>query len=141
MPRLCLATIEGKGRGVFAGEDIAEGGVIDMNPALIFPHSQTEELKPPLQYYPFNWDKNSDCIPLGSVTLANHSQDPNAFVQRDVANQLIRLVAKRNIAAGEEITYDYKVPLWFEPRPPARLPVANAVGGAGVVSDGNNQSL
>jgi SET domain-containing protein len=121
MPRLCLATIEGKGRGVFAGEDIAEGGVIDQNPALIFPHWQTEELKPPLQWYPFGWDKDFDCIPLGSLTLANHSQDPNAFVQRDFAKQLIRLVAKRNIEAGEEITYDYKVPLWFEPKPPSRL--------------------
>jgi SET domain-containing protein len=121
MPRLVVAPIKGKGRCVFAAEDIAKGGVIDTNPVLLFPHWQTVELKPPLQNYPFGWDGDFDCIPLGSVTLANHSDVPNAFTQRDFGNLLLRLVALRDIGAGEEITYDYKVPLWFEPKPPSRL--------------------
>lgn len=121
MPKLCVKGVDGKGRCVFAGEAIAEGQTIDTNCVLTFPQWQAEELKPPLQFYPFEWDKDFVCIPLGSLSLANHSSDPNAFLQRDGANFQMRLVAKRDIEAGEEITYDYKVPLWFEPKPPSRL--------------------
>ena len=121
MPRLYIAPIAGKGRCVFAGENIAKGGVIDTNPALLFPKSQTAELKPPLQYYPFGWDEDFSCIALGSLSLASHSEEPNAVLQREHQRLLIRLVAKRDIEPGEEITYDYKVPLWFEPKPPSRL--------------------
>jgi SET domain-containing protein len=121
MPRLVIAPIKGKGRCVFAAEDIGKGGVIDTNPVLLFPHWQTVEMKPPLQNYPFGWDGDFDCIPLGSLTLANHSEAPNTELKRDFANLLIRLVALRDIETGEEITYHYRVPLWFEPEPPARL--------------------
>jgi hypothetical protein len=121
MPRLFISSVKGKGRCLFAGELIAEGGVIDTNSVLMFPKSQTEELKPPLQCYPFAWDHLCDCIALGSVSIANHSNEPNAYLQRDHVNLLIRLVANRGIEKGEEITYHYRVPLWFEPEPPARL--------------------
>jgi SET domain-containing protein len=121
MPRLFISSVKGKGRCLFAGEPIAEGGVIDTNSVLMFPKAQTEELKPPLQCYPFAWDHLCDCIALGSVSIANHSNEPNAYLQRDHVNLLIRLVANRGIEKGEEITYHYRVPLWFEPEPPARL--------------------
>ena len=121
MPLLSIAPIKGKGRCLFTRESITKGESIDTNPVILFPHWQTLGLKEPLQSYPFAWDKDFDCIPLGSVTIANHSADPNAFTQRDYGNLLLRLVALRDIEAGEEITYDYKVPLWFEPEPPARL--------------------
>ena len=129
MPRLVIAPIKGKGRCVFAGESVTKGSVVDTNPALIFPHWQTVEMKPPLQNYPFGWDGDFDCIPLGSLTLANHSEEPNTELSRDFANLLIRLVAIRDIEAGEEITYHYRVPLWFDPQPPSRLSLPTSPGG------------
>jgi SET domain-containing protein len=129
MPILCIAPIKGKGRCLFARENIAKGESIDTNPVILFPHWQTLGLKDPLQSYPFAWDKDFDCIPLGSVTIANHSDDPNAFTQRDFGNLLLRLVALRDIEVGEEITYDYKVPLWFEPKPPSRLTIKEIENG------------
>jgi SET domain-containing protein len=40
---------------------------------------------------------------------------PNARVDQDHANRLLKLVALRNIAKGEEITVDYAIDLWFKP--------------------------
>jgi hypothetical protein len=122
MPSLLIGYVEGKGRCVYAGEKISKGQSIDTNCVVLFPSTQLEELRPPLVDYPFAWDEKYSCFALGSVALANHSRDnPNAYINRDFTKLLIRLVAKRDIEAGEEITYDYKVPLWFEPKPPARL--------------------
>ena len=122
MSRICVAPIEGKGRCVFAKRPIAKGEPIDTNYVLLFPIEQHDEMKAPLALYPLRWDKDFHCMALGAVSLANHSSDaPNASVQRCYAQLLIRLVAERDIEAGEEIVYDYKAPLWFEPKPPARL--------------------
>jgi SET domain-containing protein len=122
VPRLAVAIIAGKGRGVFALEAIASGEAVVTDCVIAVPHDHFERVGPPLGSYPFAWRDGNDALALGLTSLANHDgKDPNCFTERDYARQLLRLVAKRDIKAGEEITYDYKVPLWFEPKPPSRL--------------------
>lgn len=122
MPRLAVAKVEGKGRGVFALEPIAKGEVVVTDNVLLAPTKSFVQTGV-LAHYPFCWDSpDNACIALGLTSLANHDgENPNCLTERDFGRLLLRLIAKRDIEAGEEITYDYKVPLWFEPKPPTRL--------------------
>jgi hypothetical protein len=74
-----------------------------------------------LHDYYFQWDRNSDrsrrgAVPLGLVALCNHSRRPNARVRRNLARDTLDLVATAPIAAGDEVTIDYRCSLWFEPQ-------------------------
>jgi uncharacterized protein len=44
----------------------------------------------------------------------NHSCKPNAEAERDEEEKKIRILAKRKILPGEEITYDYGKEYWAE---------------------------
>ena len=124
MPRLALAEVEGKGRCVFTTERIPKGAWVTSDPIVTLPRQHTQALvnaRSPIHAYPFAWTENHDAIVLGLTSLANHSDVPNCHTARNLGKQLLGLVAKRDIEPGEEITYDYKVPLWFEPKPPATL--------------------
>jgi len=44
----------------------------------------------------------------------NHSCDPNAFVLTDMTSGVRRSLAARDIAKGDEITWDYAVNIWKE---------------------------
>jgi SET domain-containing protein len=119
---LCVAKAGRKFRGVFALDNIEKGAVVVVDCVVLVPHDHFEQIGPPLAWYPFAWKDGVSAIALGLTSLANHSREnPTCYTERDYANLLLRFVAKRDIEAGEEITYDYKVPLWFEPEPPARL--------------------
>ena len=48
------------------------------------------------------------------MILYNHHAKPNAYLTYDFELKTISLVAGRDIVAGEEITFDYDVELWFE---------------------------
>jgi SET domain-containing protein len=80
-------------------------------------------LEPPLAHYPFIWDKENDALVLGIISLVNHSSDPNCITHYDFDDEMISLVAIRDIKAGEEIVYRYGSPVWFEELKPVRLPV------------------
>ena len=54
-------------------------------------------------------------IALGYVSLLNHSYTPNSDFTHHIDEQMIDIVALHDIAAGEEITIDYKMTLWFDP--------------------------
>ncbi len=45
----------------------------------------------------------------------NHSYTPNCAFVRHIDDLAIDLVALRAIAAGEELTIDYQMTLWFIP--------------------------
>jgi hypothetical protein len=123
VPSLTVGLIDGKGRCLFANEDIAKGSPVATDCVLLVPHDHFEQVGPPLACYPFAWTDGTDAIALGLVSIANHdAENPNCVTERNFGAQMIRLVASRDIEAGEEITYDYKLPsLWFTPRPPSRL--------------------
>jgi SET domain-containing protein len=44
----------------------------------------------------------------------NHSCDPNSFVQTDPVSGVRRTLARREIRAGDELTWDYALNIWEE---------------------------
>ncbi|HVX88138.1 MAG TPA: SET domain-containing protein [Gemmatimonadales bacterium] len=114
--------VPGKGRGVFATRDIAEGETLDDCHVLIIGAEDAERLEEtPLGSHYFHWEGEEDddrwrgAIALGVASLVNHSPEPNAGVWQDYERQRLVLEALRPIAAGEEIVIDYEVELWFDP--------------------------
>jgi hypothetical protein len=101
----------GKGRGVFAMRDIAAGEIIEAAPVIPFVPGQP--LPEELADMPFDWADGRKCILLGKFQLANHANDPNTAF--DYEKSGIVFTARKNISAGEEVTYNYGVPLWFSP--------------------------
>lgn len=96
--------VRGKGRGVFARCDIAEGTEIERAPVLLLPDECL--LGTPLVDYAFEWSKTKVALALGYGSLYNHSFQPNA--QYFYAGpQMQSYYAIRDIAAGEEITINY----------------------------------
>lgn len=114
--------VPGKGRGVFALRDIAEGEVLDEAHVLIVSAEDAERLEEtPLGQHYFHWEGEIDddrwrgAVALGVTSLVNHSSDPNAGVWQDYARERMILEAFRPIRAGEEIRIDYEIELWFDP--------------------------
>ena len=117
-----VRTSEGRGRGVFACEEIAPGTVIEAAPVIILPAKDCPGLDRTVIYeYYFHWDGDPDgegrgALGLGVLSLCNHSSRPNARVHRNYARLTLDLVATGSIRAGDEVTIDYGCTLWFEPR-------------------------
>jgi len=106
-PRLVVADSPIQGLGVFALEAIARGTVI-----LHVDDSRVVDEKHPLNGHDGELAIHRDFLPDGTVTLMrsperhiNHSCEPNAYIYS--ANRKRFLLAKRVIAAGEEIFMDY----------------------------------
>lgn len=116
---LCVREIDERGRGVFTLNAIPEGCEIIRGYVSLIERKWFDEN--PIGNFPLAWDEKFHALVWSAVSLINHSDTPNAKVEREAEHKLIRLVALSDIKAGEEITYDYKVPLWFEPKPPSRL--------------------
>jgi hypothetical protein len=98
-----------EGTGVFARRAFADGDVV-----LTIDTSRTVDERQPLR--PELGEREEHCTPLpdGRVVLLpaperhlNHSCDPNAYLHT-VADEL-RVVARRAIAAGDEVTLDYLI--------------------------------
>jgi SET domain-containing protein len=117
---LTVRSVPGKGRGVFATRDLAEGEPLEEAHVLIFTAEQAERLEEtPLGEHYFHWEGEDDerwlgAVALGVVSLVNHSTNANAGVWQDYERKLLVLEALRPIAAGEEILIDYEIPLWFD---------------------------
>ena len=121
-----IRTVPGKGRGVFARAFIPAGALIEESPVIVLPAADVAVMRQTrLDHYLFYWDdpdapESADhqpirAVALGYLSLVNHAKPANAdfFPQPDAL--LIQLRAMRDIAAGEEITIDYGIPLWFDP--------------------------
>lgn len=119
LPFLYIAPGPHGGRGVFTGAAILEGTTIELAEALLLSaEDRTIIHKTSLHDYYFQWDGDRAAIALGYGSLYNHSKEANATFELDYDFGQIRFVALRNIAAGEEITTDYRVgdpemELWF----------------------------
>jgi SET domain-containing protein len=112
---LRLTDIEGKGRGVITIEPILAGALLEISPVIPLASKDQSPRDAILYDYPFLWDDPPfiEAIALGLISMINHSDTPNAQFETDVPNKLVRLTALRDIAAGEEVTFDYGIPLWF----------------------------
>jgi uncharacterized protein len=114
---IAVVDIPGRGRGVVAVEPILEGELIEAAPVLRLLAAESPAKTSPLFDYVFAWDEPPfiEAVAFGIVSLVNHAALPSARLECDFAEQTIRLLAARSIEAGEEITIDYGIPLWFEP--------------------------
>ncbi len=96
------------GKGVFAGECIKAGELIASFDGLIYRDDAPEWDDPKLAVYladhaiQFGKDRWRDSS--GFANLINHSCEPNCGVKN-----LFDIVAMRDIAPGEELTWDYEM--------------------------------
>lgn len=128
-PRLTLTVSPEKGRCLIATAPIPAGTLLEVAPILWVPPSQTPAIDASaLGGHVFAWGIAPDgsdapgavAVALGLVSIANHADAPNADFEQDFDNRALRLIALADIAAGEEITVDYGIPLWFEQKPAIR---------------------
>jgi SET domain-containing protein len=115
---LRLIEIPGKGRGVVAIEPLRAGELLEIAPVIPLTEADRPAQNTILYDYPFLWDDPPyiEAIALGLISMVNHSEAPNAQFETDHASRTVRLTALRDIAPGEEITFDYGIPLWFDAR-------------------------
>jgi SET domain-containing protein len=119
-PQFVVVPVAGKGRGVVAIEKIAAGSVIETAPVVPYktegPHDIMPEplLPPELADLPHDWDEERGCLVFGRMQFANHAADPNAKFERNIEALTMTFTALRDIEAGEEITIDYGIPIWWE---------------------------
>lgn len=120
--RTYLAWTADRGRGVFAGEAIRAGELIERAPAIVVPADQWVHLeKTALFDYSFAWGDELEhaAISGGYGSIYNHSYSPNAVYYKRIDDLFIDFIAIRDIGPGEEITINYNGdcadgrPLWF----------------------------
>lgn len=101
----------GAGRGVFAGERIIEGSLIEECPvvALEDVKDRNRLRKTALVNYYFLWGDARDhaAICLGWGSVYNHSFTPNARYEKVMDDRRMDFYALRDIEAGEEIVVNY----------------------------------
>ena len=126
---LAIKDFAGRGRGIVAIEDILQGQLIERSPVLIIPPDQRAELdKTVIFTYVFMWEhgtveqdlykhKGRSAIALGYTSLLSHSFEPNCSFVRHIDELFIEVFASRHIRAGQELTIDYQMALWFDPAP------------------------
>lgn len=109
--------IPGAGRGVFAGQNIKKGEVIEICPTIEV--SQDENTLVTYLFY-FGKGKGRAFLALGCGSLYNHSYTPNAKYKIKSSINVMEFTAISDIRRGGEITVNYKGasknqnPLWFE---------------------------
>src|SRR5262245_4527547 len=119
-PRLSVVPIEGKGRGVVAMQRIAAGTVIETAPVVLYrtkckrDEMPDRSLPPELADLPHDWDEEHGCLVFGAMQFTNHSDVPNSSFARDIEALTMTFTALRDIEAGEEITIDYGISLWWK---------------------------
>jgi SET domain-containing protein len=116
-----------RGRGIVALEDIEPGRLVERSPVLIIPSEERVAVdKTVIFTYVFMWEHHTveedlykhngrSAIALGYTSLLSHSYEPNCIFVRHIDELFIDVFAKRKIKAGEELTIDYQMTLWFDP--------------------------
>lgn len=111
------------GRGIFTTDFIPIGTLIEICPVIVIPENDLQPIHETcLHDYYFLWsdDGNEAAIALGFGSLYNHSFHPNAEYITNRENRSIDVYSIEDIAAGEEITFNYngspydQAKLWFE---------------------------
>ena len=125
---LRIGHFPGRGRGVVADRAIQAGELVERSPVLVIPPQDRAAVDATVVFtYVFMWEHGTveeglyrhegrSAIALGYTSLLNHSYAPNCEFIRHIDDLAIDLVALRDIAAGEELTIDYQMTLWFVPR-------------------------
>jgi len=127
--QLTVKDFGARGRGIVALEDIEPGRLIERSPVLIIPAEQRAAIDRTIIFtYVFMWEHHTveedlykhegrSAIALGYTSLLSHSYQPNCIFVRHIDELFIDVFAKHPIKAGEELTIDYQMTLWFDPEP------------------------
>ncbi len=100
-----------KGRGVFAARAFGAGEVVEECPVLLF-RKPYETLHKELKNYVFHWPvpkgaRSTQALALGYGSLYNHANPASMRYETDGEALVMRFIAVRDIAAGEELTINY----------------------------------
>ncbi len=118
-----------RGRGVVALTDLEAGQLIERSPVLVIPPGDRAAVDSTTVFtYVFMWEHGTteedlyqhqgrSAIALGYTSLLSHSYTPNCSFVRHIDDLVIDVYADRAIKAGEELTIDYQMTLWFDPAP------------------------
>lgn len=110
------------GRGVFASEAIAAGEVVEVCAVIVVPASQIPSLEATtLRDHWYGWGDGGDAaVAMGHGSFYNHAADPTCTYEIHEHLDALVVRARRDIAAGEELTIDYTGgganELWFDAR-------------------------
>jgi hypothetical protein len=123
-PVIVKDTGTAKGRGVYSTHAFQTGEVVEESPVIII-QAGFEELPKEMKEIVFNWGLqarpgNPSAVVLGYGSIYNHENPANMRYESDPQKNVIRFIAVRDIAVGEELTINY-----------------NAVGGGAEWEDNN----
>lgn len=110
IPFIEIKKTKKKGLGVFATNDIKKGTLIELSPVIVLNEADTKLIhKTHLHDYYFSWEENQKCsaIALGYVSLYNHQVDSNCFYETYFEDKEIKIISRKNIQKGEELTINY----------------------------------
>jgi hypothetical protein len=93
-----------KGRGVYARRRFRRGAIMCACPVLVWPRGRVPDAF--IWQYIWEWDGKSG-LPLGIISMCNHSPSPNMGTRCLYANRRMICRALRDIRVGEEILIDY----------------------------------
>lgn len=124
--RLYLKNTPGKGRGVYADEDIPYNTLINISPLLLFPshgpgsgdHSSGSDEgsaeRRVLRHYTYTFDSDHQALALGLGSMFNHAKHNNVGFIVDKQNLLIKYSSVTAIRKGSELCINYGNHLWFD---------------------------
>lgn len=99
-----------KGLGVFATENIEKDTLIEISSVIVLSPEDTKKIDGTHLYnYYFSWeeDQKSSAIALGNVSLYNHQVDSNCIYETYFQDQVIKIITRKKILKGEELTINY----------------------------------
>jgi uncharacterized protein len=115
------SVVPGKGRGVVATRACAAGTEVERAPVIVVPLSdmiQRPDDPTVFEQYLLYWsdEPGREVAMVGGLFMFyNHSTSPNVEFHGGPEPETMSAIALRDLAAGEELLYDYDCPLWFTP--------------------------
>lgn len=109
-----VAMLPAKGRGLVACAPIVAGTRLFSDPVVVIddPDEIARLEATGLNNWLLYWGEGAVAIAMGWTMLINHSRRAelrNVTSERDHARRLITIIATRDIAAGEELLFDYEL--------------------------------